>query len=314
MAEAILEKFRQLQTHLQQVLQGKSEVIEKTVATFLAGGHLLLEDYPGVGKTTLASAVAKSLRGSFSRIQFTADLLPGDVLGVRIYRRQDETFEFVSGPVFANIVLADELNRAPPKTQSALLQAMNEISITIDKETRSLPQPFFVIATQNPRGHHGTYPLPESQRDRFMMRLSIGYPDPAVETQILVSHRRDEPLRHMPEIMNPEDILTAQQAVREIEVPPPCLDYMVRLGEGIRRHEEVSIPVSPRGLIALMHASQALAYLRGRTFVDIDTIKFLAPNVLAHRINLRSLTRTHLGEGASTEWIITEFLQKLPVE
>ncbi len=310
----LIDSLNRYKAAIEKVLRGKESVVEMAIASLLAGGHLLLEDFPGVGKTTLASVMAKGISGHFSRVQFTADLLPADVLGVRIFRRSEEKFEFVHGPIFCNIILADELNRAPPKTQSALLQAMNEGQVTIDQETFKLPHPFMVIATQNPRGYHGTYPLPESQRDRFMMRLSIGYPDSATEVMILKDRRETDPSTMVEKVLTLEEIGEAQKEVRKIEIPDPCYVYMNRLAEATRKHEEVLIPASPRALLALMRASQGFAYLRCQKFVDIDIIKHLSPFVLAHRLGLRSLGQTHTGEGAPAAWITKEILQRIPVE
>jgi MoxR-like ATPase len=279
----------------------------------LADGHLLLEDLPGVGKTTLASALAKAIGGSFSRIQFTADLLPSDIIGTRIYRRQREDFEFVKGPIFANVVLADELNRAPPKTQSALLQAMNEYSVSIDKQHYELAVPFMVIATQNPRGFHGTYPLPESQRDRFLMRISLGYPDPLAEKQILKKYWGIEELYQVESLFSLDEIKRCQNLVKEIEIPDHVYDYITRLTKALRSHEEVDLPVSPRGSIGLMRASQALAFLRNQEFVTIDLIKELVPAIWCHRIGLKGAA-SFSGEGASTNWIEHEILQRVEID
>ncbi|MFZ2960062.1 MAG: MoxR family ATPase [Candidatus Ozemobacteraceae bacterium] len=314
MENATVEHLNKLITLLNKIILGKEEVVELVVTTLLAGGHLLLEDQPGVGKTTLGAALAHVVSGTFSRVQFTADLLPADVVGSRIYRRRDETFEFVPGPIFANFVLADELNRAPPKTQSALLQAMNEGCVTVDRETIFLPAPFMVIATQNPRGSQGTYPLPESQRDRFLMRLSIGYPDAAVEMKILRERRLSDPLKDVEPILDAGMLLAAREEVREIAVPEPIIAYVTRLAEAIRRHEDVNIAVSPRATLGLMRASQALAYVRGRGMVDFDIVKHLVPPVFAHRLGLRTLDPWLSGEGASPQWIRRELLERVPVE
>jgi len=309
-----LDKLKQLQAILNGVLLGKPEVVEMTLVCLLSGGHLLLEDMPGVGKTTLAAALAKAINGTCSRIQFTADLLPSDIIGTRIYRRSDERFEFVPGPVFANFVLADELNRSPPKTQSALLQAMNERIVTVDRETLSLPAPFMVIGTQNPRGYHGTYPLPESQRDRFLMRLSIGYPDYDTEIKILGEHRETDPVSRIEPVTSAGEIFEMQKQIRLIDIPDAGLAYLSRLADASRRNEELAIPISPRGSLALMRAGQALAFIRAKKWVDIDAIKFLAPSVLAHRMSFRSMNSMGGGEGASVAWVQRELLQRVDVE
>ncbi len=311
--QKIRESFLQLAVQLKQVIVGKGDQIEKTLVCLLAEGHLLLEDMPGVGKTTLASALANSIGGGFSRIQFTADLLPSDVLGTRIYRRQTEDFEFIKGAIFANVVLADELNRAPPKTQSALLQAMNEFAVSVEKQHIELARPFMVIATQNPKGFHGTYPLPESQRDRFMMRISLGYPDEDSEVEILRKNMTINKEKIIHSFLSLNDVVAAQSHVRSIQVAEPVLRYISRLMTSIRSHEEVELPVSPRGSIALMRASQALAFYRGLDWVSIDTVKEIAPEVLAHRIGLRGVS-LHGGEGARNDWLTGEILQMVDVE
>ena len=311
--EKIREQFLQLAVTLKQVIVGKGDQIEKTLVCLLAEGHLLLEDMPGVGKTTLASALAHAIGGVFSRIQFTADLLPSDVLGTRIYRRQTEDFEFIKGAIFANVILADELNRAPPKTQSALLQAMNEFAVSVEKQHIELARPFMVIATQNPKGFHGTYPLPESQRDRFMMRISLGYPDEASEIEILRKHVNPVKDAGLQGFLSLNDVVVAQARVRAIQVAEPVLKYISRLMTSIRSHEEVELPVSPRGSIALMHAAQALAFFRGQEWVSIDTVKEIAPEVLAHRIGLRGVS-LYGGEGARNDWLTGEILQRVDVE
>ncbi len=311
--EKIRESFLKLALSLKQVIVGKGNQIEKTIVCLLAEGHLLLEDMPGVGKTTLASALAHAIGGVFSRIQFTADLLPSDVLGTRIYRRQTEDFEFIKGAIFANVVLADELNRAPPKTQSALLQAMNEFAVSVEKQHIELVKPFMVIATQNPKGFHGTYPLPESQRDRFMMRISLGYPDEASEIEILRKHVNPAADESIQGFLSLNDVVAAQTHVRSIQVADPVLKYISRLMVSIRSHEEVELPVSPRGSIALMRAAQALAFFRGQEWVSIDTVKEIAPEVLAHRIGLRGVS-LYGGEGARNDWLTGEILQRVDVE
>ncbi len=313
--EKIRKSFQQLAEELKLIIVGKERQIEKTLVCLLAEGHLLLEDMPGVGKTTLASALAGAIGGVFSRIQFTADLLPSDVIGTRIYRRQTEDFEFIRGAIFANVVLADELNRAPPKTQSALLQAMNEFAVSVEKQHIELVKPFMVIATQNPKGFHGTYPLPESQRDRFMMRISLGYPDESSEVAILKKHiSAGKPSDHnVKGFLTLAQVIAAQEQVRTIPVADQVLQYISRLMTAIRSHDEVELPVSPRGSIALMHASQALAFYRGQSFVSIDTVKEIAPEVLAHRIGLRGVS-IYGGEGARNDWLTGEILQRVDVE
>lgn len=305
--------LKRLQNSLQKVIIGKPDQIQKTLACLLADGHLLLEDLPGVGKTTLASALAQTIGGTFSRIQFTADLLPSDIIGTRIYRRQSEDFEFVKGPIFANVVLADELNRAPPKTQSALLQALSEYSVSVDKMHFALKLPFMVIATQNPRGFHGTYPLPESQRDRFLMRISLGYPDAESEKEILIQNWGSRDSKQLESHFSLEEIKLCQQQVKDVEIPDHIYEYITRLTSAIRSHPEVDLAVSPRGSIGLMHASQAMAFLCGKDFVSVDLVKEIVPAVLCHRIGLKGATNFS-SEGASAEWMKHEILQRVEVD
>jgi len=306
-------EFNKLAGRLQKVILGKAVQIEKTLVCLLADGHLLLEDMPGVGKTTLASALATAIGGAFSRIQFTADLLPSDILGARIYRRQIEQFEFVKGPIFSNVVLDDELNRAPPKTQSALLQAMNDFSVSVEKNHFELARPFMVIATQNPKGFHGTYPLPESQRDRFMMRISLGYPSEVEEVEILKIHHGQMQEKIGESFLTLEQVAMAQAEARSINVSDAVLKYISRIVGAVRSHEDVELPVSPRGSISLMNAAQALAYFRGREYVTIDMVKEIAPEVLAHRIGLRGVSSLS-AEGARNDWLVGEILQRVAVE
>lgn len=307
------QKIVKLLDNLSQIVVGKRSQIEKTLACMIAEGHLLLEDMPGVGKTTLASALAMAIGGVFNRIQFTADLLPSDVIGTRIYRRQTETFDFVQGPIFANVVLADELNRAPPKTQSALLQAMNEFSVSVEKQHFQMTRPFMVIATQNPKGFHGTYPLPESQRDRFMMRLSLGYPDVEAEIEILRISCGKLQNHEISGIFSLDEIIAMQGYVREISVSEEVLNYVARLVSQIRTHSDVDLPVSPRGSIALVKASQAIAFMRSTDYVTIDIIKELATSVCAHRIGLKRILGSG-AEGVSAEWFNQEILQRVRVD
>lgn len=308
------KKLKSLSQYLQTIVVGKSSQIEKVLVCLLAEGHLLLEDVPGVGKTTLASALARAIGGEFSRVQFTADLLPSDIIGTKIYRRQQEEFDFVKGPLFANVVLADELNRAPPKTQSALLQAMNDYAVSIEKQSIDLVRPFMVIATQNPKGFYGTYPLPESQRDRFLMRISLGYPDMETEMQILKKHSLavSESLDNA--ILSPGEIRQVQaQAKTDVAFPEAVMAYICRLSEAVRNHSDIVLPVSPRGSISLMKAAQALAYLRDTKVVTVDLVKEIAVEVLCHRIGLKR-SAGHNEEGAGRDWFVAEILQRVSVE
>ena len=306
------EAFKTLLSELKSIIIGKDNQVEKTVICLLARGHILLEDLPGVGKSTLASAISTAIGGTFSRIQFTSDLLPFDIIGTKIYRRQTEVFEFVKGPIFANVILADELNRSSPKTQSALLEAMNEYSVSFDKITYKMANPFIVIATQNPVGSSGTYPLPESELDRFMMRISLGYPDAENEKRILLNNSRGIQDKQIKNLLSPELVIEAQDYVSKIEVDEKVIDYIVRLSTAVKQHNEVVQAVSPRGTIALMRAAQALAFLKGKDFVTIDMIKNVAPEVLGHRIALKRAMRM-TDRSANSEWFSCEILQKVNV-
>jgi MoxR-like ATPase len=294
------------------VVMGKHEVVQDAITTILAGGHLLLEDVPGTGKTTLGHALAEGTGCSFRRIQFTSDLLPSDILGLNVFVQAAESFEFRPGPIFANVVLADEINRTTPKTQSALLEAMNEGQVSIDDVTRQLPDPFIVIATQNPQEFHGTYPLPESQLDRFLMRLHLGYPRPDVERAIL----RRRATGGAPE---PVDVLTAdqlralQQRVNEVRVDDLVLDYLMTLVEETRRSPHLELGVSTRGALAFQRATQARAMLCGRTYVLPDDVKRLAQPVLAHRVMIAGAGEGLLRRSDEAEQVIAQLVDQLPV-
>ncbi|MGZ7081207.1 MAG: AAA family ATPase, partial [Thermoanaerobaculia bacterium] len=262
-----LEKIAALQANVEKVIRGKSEVVQYCIAALLAKGHILLEDVPGVGKTTLAHALARSLSLSFQRIQFTSDLLPADIVGVTIYRQEEEEFEFVSGPIFTNVLLADEINRATPKSQSALLEAMSEGIITIDKRRLPLPNPFLVIATQNPVEHVGTYPLPESQLDRFLMKLTIGYPNANDEKKLLRAGGAHDALEHLEPVLEENEILDLQSQVANIHVNESLVEYLMSIVQTTRTHAEVALGVSTRGALVYFKACQALAMVNGREFV-----------------------------------------------
>jgi MoxR-like ATPase len=289
----ILPKLAELESALGTALRGKTEVVRLSIVCLLARGHLLIEDVPGVGKTTLAQALARSVSGGFHRLQFTSDMLPSDVLGVTIYNVQSETFEFKPGPIFTNFLLADEINRTTPKTQSALLEAMNEAQVTIDGHSYALPRPFMVVATQNPLEHHGTYPLPESQLDRFLMRLRIGYPDGPSEREILRDAQTLSP-RAVSSSLVAGDVLRLQDAVQGVAVDESLVDYMLAIVERTRNHESLALGVSPRGSQALYRAVQALALLEGRDYATPDDVKRLAVPLFAHRVVID--TRTTLVE------------------
>jgi MoxR-like ATPase len=282
-----LERIAALQTNVERVIRGKSEVVQFCIAALLAKGHILLEDVPGVGKTTLAHALARSLSLDFQRIQFTSDLLPADIVGVTIYNQDLQEFEFVSGPVFTNVLLADEINRATPKSQSALLEAMSEGTITIEKRHMALPDPFLVIATQNPIEHVGTYPLPESQLDRFLMRLTIGYPNASDEKKLLRAGGAQDALEHLQPVLDAAQVRELQARAADVHVSEPLVEYLMTIVQTTRTHGEVALGVSTRGALTYFRACQALAMVCGRDFVIPEDIKRLAVPVLSHRIVMK---------------------------
>ena len=275
-----------LRTAIGKVLRGKPQVVDQVLVAALAGGHVLLEDVPGVGKTTLAKAFAKTLGVGFARVQFTPDLLPSDILGSLVLDREAGTFAFRKGPIFTHVLLADEINRASPRTQSALLEAMSEGHVTVDGATHRLEPPFLVLATQNPSDHHGTYPLPEAQLDRFLLRLSIGYPSREETRQLLFARATVDPLDALEPILPEGGLVALQHEVREIRVESSVADYLVALVEATRAHPDVELGASPRGALALFRASQARAKIEGRGFVAPDDVSALAVPVLAHRLVL----------------------------
>ena len=307
------ELVRRVQQSVQTVIRGKDEVIQLALVGLFARGHLLIEDVPGVGKTTLAHSLARSFNCTFQRIQFTSDMLPSDVIGISVFSQQTQHFEFRPGPVFANIVLADEINRTTPKTQSALLEAMNEYQVTVDNRTYPLPQPFMVMATQNPIEHHGTYPLPESQLDRFLMRLRIGYPSPASEKEILRNFADSEPLTKIEPAMGAAEVVEIQQAVRRVTVDNELMNYTLAIVEKTRQHEYLSLGVSPRGSMSLYRAAQALAYIEGRAFCIPDDFKRLILPVFAHRCIVSSRFLSTLKKSDQAEAILREIIEGTPV-
>ncbi len=282
--EDVQAQIRRIEENIERVIVGKRDVIRLALVTLLARGHLLIEDVPGVGKTTLARALARCFDCSFRRIQFTSDLLPSDILGVSVYNRHQEEFEFHSGPIFANFVLADEINRTTPKTQSCLLEAMNTGRISIDKQTYLLPQPFLVLATQNPLEFHGTYPLPNSQLDRFLMRIRMGYPSAEAEKEILRRGISPASVEQLEPVVSNEEIEQLQAKVLEVRLEESLLDYLTRIIAATRRHPRIELGASPRAALNLQRAAQALALLEGRPYALPDDIKTLALPVLAHRI------------------------------
>ena len=308
----ILSRLAELENSLGAAIRGKPEVVRLSLVCLMARGHLLIEDVPGVGKTTLAQALSRSVSCRFHRLQFTSDMLPSDVLGVTIYNSHAENFEFKPGPIFSNFLLADEINRTTPKTQSALLEAMNEGQVTIDGKSHSLPRPFMVIATQNPVEHHGTYPLPESQLDRFLMRLRIGYPDAESERQIV---RNTERMSAEPPScgLTAEDVLHIQDSVQRISVADALVDYMLAIVERTRNHESLALGVSPRGAQALYRAVQAMALLNGRDYALPDDVKRLATPLFAHRVVINTRTTLVARRSDAGERIIEEILSQVEV-
>jgi MoxR-like ATPase len=296
--------------NVSRAIVGKEDVIELCLVALLCEGHILLEDVPGIGKTTLAKAIARSLGCSFKRIQFTPDLLPGDVTGILYYNQKAQEFEFRPGPIMAQVVLADEINRATPRTQSSLLEAMQERQVTVDVETMELPRPFLVLATQNPIELEGTFPLPEAQVDRFLIRIALGYPDEEDENEILLRYEREDPLETLRPVVQSEDLLAMQQQVRRVLVEKSVREYIVKVVRATREHGGVDLGVSPRGTLALYRTAQALAAIRDRDFVIPDDVKYLAPPVLTHRIIISPQTRLR---GRRPEEVVMEVVDTVPV-
>lgn len=303
-------KIHAIIDNIERVMIGKRNIAELSVVALIAQGHVLLEDVPGVGKTMMVRALAKSVGAQFKRIQFTPDLLPSDVIGVSIYNPKDMEFEFRPGPIMGNIVLADEINRTSPKTQSALLEGMEEATVTVDGVTMSIPKPFFVMATQNPIDYEGTYPLPEAQLDRFLLKLRMGYPTHTEEIEVLKRAEKSAPIENLNSVMSVEDLILLQKEVKDILVDDTIKNYIVDLANRTRKDSYVYLGVSPRGSLALMKASQAYAMLKGRDFVTPDDIQYLAPFVFSHRMILRSEARY---DGITPEEIVERILAKTNV-
>jgi MoxR-like ATPase len=301
-------QLAELKRSISHVVKGKEDVIQLALTTLLARGHLLIEDVPGVGKTTLAQALARSFHCTFQRLQFTSDLLPSDVIGVSVFDPVRQNFEFKPGPIFANVVLADEINRTTPKTQSALLEAMSESQITVDNHTHPLPDPFLVVATQNPIEHHGTYPLPESQLDRFLMRIRMGYPSRASEKEIIRNGSSASPAESITGSMDANDVLAMQEAVKQVKVDDSLLDYALEIVERTRTSEQLSLGVSPRGAVMLHRAAQARAFLEGRDFCLPDDFKQLILPVFAHRVVVSSRYVSTQRKSAQADAILDEIL------
>ena len=306
-------RIGQLQERIESVIRGKTDVVRLAITTLVAGGHLLIEDVPGVGKTTLAQALARSFDCSFRRIQFTSDLMPSDVIGLTIYNQVEGRFEYRRGPIFANFILADEINRTTPKTQSCLLEAMAEGRVTVENETYELAHPFMVVATQNPVEYHGTYPLPESQLDRFLMRVRMGYPSADDEKDILIRHTASQPLDALEPVMTAADVVEMQAACRTVRVDDVLVDYLLRIIRATRESDILDLGVSPRASLALYHSAQALAFVEGRDYCIADDVKSLVVPVLAHRIVVNSRYSTGLRRSTEAETALEEILRGVEV-
>ena len=311
MSQQAFETSRLLRENIERVVLGKPEVVRLVVVAMLAGEHVLLEDVPGVGKTLAAKALAQSIDGRFARLQFTPDLLPSDITGSMIYRADTREFQFSRGPIFANVILADEINRAPPRTQSALLEAMSEGQVSIDGKTHPLPDPFMVVATQNPFEFEGTYSLPESQLDRFLLRTSIGYPDREHERQVLSTHRQGEPVDELAPVVGVDAIRSAQQAVRNVKFDDSLADYLLNIVDATRQHDGFQVGVSTRAALSFYRGCQAMAVTDDRDFVTPNDVKSLAVAALAHRILAEGAFQTASRESVEQELNI--LLQQIPV-
>jgi len=312
-AIAISHKATELEKAIRRVIRGKDDVVRLALVSIFARGHLLIEGVPGVGKTTLGQALARALDCTFQRVQFTSDMLPSDVIGISVYSASDQRFEFKRGPIFTNVLLADEINRTTPKTQSSLLEAMNEGQVTVDAHSYELPQPFLVIATQNPVEHHGTYPLPESQMDRFLIRARMGYPEAAAEREILRSEAGVSRLEDLRPVLTGAEVLEMQQAVKHVRVDESLVTYALEIVRRTRESEFLSLGVSPRGSQALYRAAQAMAFLEGRDYCTPEDLKPLVVSVFAHRVVVSSLYTSTLKKTEQAEQVLREIVESVPV-
>jgi MoxR-like ATPase len=310
---AASHRASRLENELKKIIRGKDEVVRLALVSVLARGHLLIEGVPGVGKTTLAHSLALALGCSFQRVQFTSDMLPSDIIGISVYSATEQKFEFKRGPVFTNVLLADEINRTTPKTQSALLEAMNEGQVTVDAQCHPLPEPFLVVATQNPVEHHGTYPLPESQLDRFMMRVHMGYPDASAEREILRAEAGAAQLDTVKPVLSGADVLEIQQVVTQVEVDDSLIKYALEIVRRTRQHEKLTLGVSPRGSQMLYRAAQAMAFLDGRSFCVPEDFKPLAVPVFAHRVAIHGMDSSGMKKSVRAEEVIQEIVDSVPV-
>jgi MoxR-like ATPase len=313
MESVSLAHARKLASAIEHVIRGKSEAIQMTLVTLLSGGHLLIEDVPGIGKTTLAHALAKCVSCSFHRIQFTSDLMPSDITGVSIWNAKDQEFTFKPGPLFSNIVLADEINRATPKTQSALLEAMSEFQVSVDTRTYELVKPFMVIATQNPSEHYGTYPLPESQMDRFFMRIRLGYPDEQNEKEIIRNQEFEHPIKYAQPVIERSELVLLQDQVKNVQMEEDVLSYLLKIVNATRTSQLISLGCSPRGSLYFFRAAQAYAFLQERDYVIPDDVKKLAVPLLAHRIQLKSSVIFQENRAEEAERVIQQLVDTIPV-
>ncbi len=309
----IAEKLDELQRAVERVIRGKSETVKFALVTLFARGHLLIEDVPGIGKTTLANALARALDLSIQRIQFTSDLLPSDVIGLSIFNQRIGEFEWKPGPIFSNVVVADEINRATPKTQSALLEAMAEEQVTVEGVSRRLPLPFVVIATQNPSEHHGTYPLPESQLDRFMLRLHMGYPDTENERRILRDRESENPLESVEPVLSLDDVISIQEAVTRVRFDEALVDYLLQIVDGTRKNDSLELGISPRGSLALFRSAQANALIEGRDYCIADDVKRLVLPCFAHRVIVSSRSSGLKNRTREAEEVLQKILQSVSV-